>query len=361
MVALAGIGGVLFARWLSSKSPRATSTAENSLVVAEDDLDLGRCYQTRSARHRFRITNRSTNTITLTRFDTSCECLRISPESDVVLQPSETKAFEVDLTLVSRAQAATLSEEARRVSAGVRYTVTAGGEEHRTSWEFRCVLVPTIRCEPAIVRLGTLSARLPGIERIVRIKATEEVASVETEDNSAVWTVAIEREAPDSLPQSFRATLRAKEQRPRLVSDRIRFRPVRRDGTRLPPIEVRIEGEVVEDVVAQPREIHFGRQAFEAMLEEAIQLHSLTDKSFRVTGYRTTVHALQVVPLAGGADSYAVKIRGVTLGVHQEVVEFTIADDTGRSFVLPVPVKYVGIDKAPPEVEPVNGGNAECR
>jgi hypothetical protein len=326
---------------LNESETQEPPSSPPDLVVPESDLDLGRVYETHALKHNFRLTNPGNRVVTITKFNTSCECLGITPGTKVVLQPHETKTFTMKLALVWRPNKAGSPAEPFRVSFGAVYSVEGEGPL-TTFWRLTCVIVPTLKFKPPVLQLGAQSKRQSAIEQTMAIEATEEVRRIEVEPSSR-WGVDIVR-VQGTSPNQFRAVVRSRgELRLGEVSDVVRLTPIGRDKKPLPAKELKIVGEIVQDVVASPRDVHHGRQSCGTSAAEVIQLRSLTDRLFRVKKVSVRGGDLAVTPLPGSGSYYSLRLRFSKPGDQEAVAEFMIRDEDGAEYSIAVPVRYHGL------------------
>jgi hypothetical protein len=205
------------------------------------------------------------------------------------------------------------------------------------------VVVPTIRAVPSVVRLGVRSHLEQLFEKSVAIEAAAEIQRLESEAPPA-WTVAISRDAARSAPTGFRVTIRSKDAPAiRQFKDVIRLTPVTGDGRRLPPKELTVEGEIVHDIAAHPRDIRFGRRLGGTTAEEAIRLLSLTNRRFRVIRVDANDGGLAVSAVPSEDLTFSVRQRFAELGDRQNLATFTVVDEEGKESQVVVPVRYFGV------------------
>jgi hypothetical protein len=346
LIIIAVIGayrGTLYAWGWFHEEPAPSDEAVNAaLTIPEEELDLGRVWETNSHEHVVHITNLTDRPVTITNFEKTCNCVTITPYADVTLEPRETKAFALRLGLNSRTKPSDpMATEPFRVRFAARYE---GQPEHaKAEWQLKAEVRPTIRLNPSVFRLGTRSDRQP-IEEHIQIEAGPGVESIEGEP-AAGWGLEISRVGAGEASRKFAGVLRRKgDARPGTVSDVIRFHPLDDQGRRLPPKELKVEGEVARDVVADPRELHHGRKPCGTSAEESIRLVSLTNRTFRVIAADSTSADLKVARVAGpgGGWLYSLQIRFTAPGEQEALAQFTIQDDEGKEFKVAVPVRYHG-------------------
>jgi hypothetical protein len=130
------------------------------------------------------------------------------------------------------------------------------------------------------------------------------------------------------------------------VSERIRFSPKDRKGLSRPAAELRVEGWIVPDIAARPREIHFGRHVCGTTAEEAVCLRSLTGRAFHVDRSMSGDDRLAVSTLSTHDAVYSIRCRFASTGEWASSVVFVAMDDSGHESRVVVPVRYHGT--APP-------------
>jgi hypothetical protein len=86
--------------------PAKQEKGDAALAIPDEELDLGRVWETDRHEHTVHITNLLDHPVTINRFVKTCDCLGITPGEGVSLQAHECKPFVLQLSLVSRAGAA---------------------------------------------------------------------------------------------------------------------------------------------------------------------------------------------------------------------------------------------------------------
>ncbi len=315
------------------------------LVVAEEELDLGRVYEASSHHHSFRITNRSDRPVTITRFDKTCECLGIAPAAGVTLGAKETKAFSTTLSLDQKPAAKGFREIAPfEVRFAAVYSAD-GRAEAKEVWALRATVISTLRATPPVLEIGTNSEKLQGIERAFRVEVADEVERVEC-DSHPQGDVKVARDEAVESPKSFRVTVHSRGTLARReVADVLRFFPVNRAGERLPGKDFGITGEIVPDVAARPKEIQLGRHPCGARVKEAVRLVSLANRRFRVKNARPDAEHLTVsrVEEERAGWLYTLETNVPKAGDQRTEVQFIVVDEEdGKEYAVVVPVRYHG-------------------
>jgi hypothetical protein len=193
------------------------------------------------------------------------------------------------------------------------------------------------------IELGHVSVREPKVEKRVSIEVSRDVVSLDY-DASVFWSVDL---APsDEQTRVIHATIQSKGLlAARKVSDRIRFHPVGSNDVRLPSKELAISGHIVEDIGSYPNEIQLGRHELGQVVQEAIQLRSLTKRGFSVKLIRTSESSLEVTPATDHeSHTYLVRVRVASRGDTHHCVTFGVTECDGRTCELIVPIRYFGVD-----------------
>jgi len=143
---------------VSSKT-QGKEIGDSWLVVPAEELDLGRVYETNSFEHTFHITNQGDRPVTILGFEKTCDCLGITPEGGVILQPKEKKAFTINLALVAKSWETTNWDgELFQARFGAAYSIDGGVQSNTNwSWQLHGVVVPTISDCP--IREGQAAER----------------------------------------------------------------------------------------------------------------------------------------------------------------------------------------------------------
>jgi hypothetical protein len=320
---------------------RSSSLSPTHLSIAENELSLGTLHETSKHRHSFHITNTSGLPVTIRRFAVSCGCLRISPPGNVVLNPKETKAFSADLSLAPKGSDLATEDHGQPYSVGFEAVYCIDGKtDLHALWKLNCIVIPTIRIKPAVLALGTQSKRRAKIEGCVNIYASDEIMRIEHEPCD--WSVKIEQD--HLAPNMFKAVVGYQGARTlRKLCDTIRLAPIGRGGARLPEKELAVTAHLVDDVVSAPIGVHFGPRAQGTSGTEVIRLHSLTDRRFKVKRAAPRGTGLEIAPVQGQPDCYALSLRFGKLDDQKVSADFLVQDMDGTEYAIFVPVRYRGL------------------
>jgi hypothetical protein len=235
---------------------------------------------------------------------------------------------------------------AESISVAIAATHAAEGQTQSMQWELHGTVLPTIRFKPAAIKFGTESNRRTRLESNVSVEAASNIERIECA--SAVnWTVEVSRNQ-DGPGNQFRMVVRSQGPLvPRQLSDTIYVTPIALNGVRLPDKKLTITGEIVQDVVAIPAQVHCGRQPYGALVEETIQLRSLTERRFAVRRVVCNNPDIEIARIGKDDDAnpwvYSLRIHCSTEGAQEVVPEFDIQDEDGSRSKVTIPVRYQGI------------------
>ena len=223
-----------------------------------------------------------------------------------------------------------------------------GPEKESVEWRLKCVILPTIAFKPSILAFGIQSERSSTIEQTVEIAAAGDVHSLVCSD-SASWQVTILPVANRTNPARFRATIRSKVKlSPGRIADEISFTPVDAANQSLPAKVLKLTGDIVHDVVADPREIHYGGRECGGVGTEIIRLYSLTKRTFQVSSPNSDSADLALAPASStsaGDFAYSARLRFAEPGLQRTVASFVIREDDGVEYTIAVPIRYHGVAK----------------
>ncbi len=256
--------------------------------------------------------------------------------------------FSIAISLVSRSRSISESAgEPDEVGLSAIYSI---GEQVQTptSWQIRATVLPTIRFSPPAIHLGSESIRREAIEREIAIEAIGSVTRIESSSNP-FWAVEIAPNKQASPGNQFRMKVRARDiKSPQRVADTIRLTPITREGQSLPAKEIKIDGDIVDDVVAVPAQVYHGRQKCGTTLEEAVTLRSLTNRRFEVQSVKATNSSLEIARSKVDSSTtewvYSLRLRCDLPGSQAVSAVFVIRDEDGTQSEVTVPVRYVGLE-----------------
>jgi hypothetical protein len=324
-----------------------SQTTPSTLTIPDADLNLGEVNESNIYQHDFHVTNTKDEPVTIAGFETTCDCLGITPKDRITLGAGDTKTFTIKLDL-SRASRRGATPKWDGEPYQVRFgaiCLKADGRRYTIEWRLNCTIVPLILVEPLAVHLGTQSNRQALIEHAAKIEAAKEIQWVEAEAPGS-WTVEIIPIDVSSVPKTFQAVIRSRGKlAPRRVADVIKLHAVNGEDQRVGEKQVIILGQIVGDVVAVPAEIHHGRQPCGQSAQESIRIHSLTKRRFRVKTAISKNAELTVSRLAQDENGfvYSLSIQFAKLGSQEARSEFKIEEEDGVESVLVVPVRYHGV------------------
>jgi uncharacterized protein DUF1573 len=314
--------------------------AMEPLRVNAEELQLGHVFETDRCEHSFHITNVSANPITIKRFEKTCDCTSIEPNSAVEFKSGETKAFQLVLRLKSRELNLESAGELHQVKFRAVY-IEDNLVAHSSWWELACTVLPTIRMSE-MLEIGMHSVREECIEKPFELFLPDAVVDVEF-GSSPDWSVELGHAELQPVGKKFTAIVRSKSKMtPRLVNDPIRVTPIGHGDKRLPSKMLAIKGEIVDDVIALPRDLCFGRVKCGMEAAEAIQLQSVTNRRFKVKNVIASSPDISVIPVTGSAGIFSVRVQFKSTGDQAKEIKLLIEDEGGGKWTVRVPITYFG-------------------
>jgi hypothetical protein len=333
----------------SEQSPSAFSTessaptpGEARLVIADADLDLGTPYEADHYEHSFDVKNVTDQAITVAYWQRSCSCADVSPAGPVVFESGETKRLTAGFKLIPKKWS---DDPIEGVLFSVRIypTIHENDEDVKIgAWEFHCRILPTIHFNPPVLNLGVHSEKEAAIEGSADVVALLDVRSVEC-TGSARWDVEVQ--SPNESTKGYRLKVRSKGKlQPEEIRETFTVTTVRENGEPLPIKELQVVGKIVRDVVADPPQIQFGRQACGKSGTETVSLRSLTGGSFEVSSLLSDSEDLKVIPIEDDAKAkYSLSMAFVEEGKQSAIAKFAVRESDGTEYEVVVPVRYYGV------------------
>jgi hypothetical protein len=163
---------------------------------------------------------------------------------------------------------------------------------------------------------------------------------------TAHWDITVRRATAGA--SNFTAALRfVGPPTPTVIDDTVVFTPTSAQGQPFPGVRMRITSELVEDVVASPRSVYFGRHVVGSVAEEAVTLKSLTGGPFTVREAASRMAGC-TAERAGGESSdsvWVIRQKVAVVGQQAGEVEFVIDGGTGTVIRAVVPVTYLGVER----------------
>jgi hypothetical protein len=201
--------------------------------------------------------------------------------------------------------------------------------------------LPTFHLNPPVLSLGDHSEKEGTIEGTVDVMALPDVRSVECEGN-ARWDVEVQ--APDESRKGYRLKVRSKSKFGlEEIREKLTVTVRRENGELLPVKELAVVGKVVQDVVADPPQILFGRQTCGDSGTETVSFRSLTGAGFHVRPLASEGEGLKVVALGSGLGKFSVTMAIELEGKQSAVARFVVQEPDGTEYEVAVPVRYYGV------------------
>jgi hypothetical protein len=349
LIAVLAVAAIVAARalglWVSDRlfSPPTNSPPTNpaptpAIVFAEDDLTFGPIPESEQVERDLRLTNTSSEPITIERFEKSCTCLGIEPAENFTVQPGETTRLRLKLKSSIPAGAKLSADGLVGETVGLLAVTpsVSGVRSERFPTDVRYTVRRTIRFDPPAVQLGVVSHREP-----LQVKATITLLPPITDVRllpHPEWDVKVISRG------NGRRELTATPTRPgvpRVVNDPINIVPVGTDGEDRPERTLVIRGEVKPDVVSSPADISLGRVAVGSAADESFRLVSLTNRKFRVTGLVADA-GVELVADPADATVVSIRLKVSEKGERVATVKASVVQDDGSVLQAELPIRYFG-------------------
>lgn len=314
-----------------------------TLLVEANELDLGVQYETAAYTHRFRVRNPSGQPIRISELRSTCDCLQLRPSGAFVIPAKDSREIEAVVSLSMQSACQRWRGVADPVSIPIHVAYSGlDGVMRKDAWELTAMVHPAIRVRPGQVRLGLAPVNQP-LKRALTVELAEHVSRVESEGASNWVVTGLGQVRTTRGPLSVTLEWRGPPQ-PTVVEDSVVLTPFDRNGNRLPETRLAITGEFVEDIIAMPREVRFGRQQLGEVVEDAVSLASLAGAHVRTAEFRGVPRGVSLTPVRreGGSLEFLVRLTAAEVGEQRVEVELAVTDDRGRAVTVRLPVTYFG-------------------
>lgn len=343
LIGVVAVIGVIAARalglWTANQfgsTPDSSQAPTPALVFAEEDLTFGPVPESESVERELRITNTSTEAVTIDHFDKSCSCLGVEPNQQVVVGPGETRTLRIKLkTAIPHGQVATddgMYHETVDVAA-----VWGDGKGQRVEVTLRYSVQQTVGFDPADVRLGVVSHREP-----VRVTATVTLLPPITDIrvlHHPDWVVNVTAKGGGN--REVTATP-ARPGELRVVNDSLQVVPVGADGEERPARPLFIRGEVRLDVVSLPADLPLGLLTVGTTVEESFRLKSLTNRPFEVMKVESDSPDVTVMADPTDRKLFTARAKVAGRGNQERWVTVTVRQDDTSEVMVRIPIRYLG-------------------
>lgn len=328
--------------WASCARSSRTNPETEPLVVAAAELDLGTQYETPVFHHRFHIRNVSNAPVTVQRLESTCDCLRLSPGGPFTIDGG---AQAVDVTVALKINSPCQRSRGidQPLSIPIRAHVAESGNAIRVvEWNLTCSAKAAFRIVSGSASFGLQSVEQLHLTREFIVELGPDVRSVEC-SGSDRWTFSLPKEL-NNPERRYTGRLSAKMPlKLGTMNEMLILTPINRNGDRLPEAVLRIEGECVEDLISEPRQLVFGRRQVGAVVEEVFSIRSLTGRA--VESLRITSPDADFQQLTDGPDStkrFLIKQRIATIGDHPSTIFATYTSMDNIERVASIGIRYFG-------------------
>jgi hypothetical protein len=335
VLGLAGVG----AAWVATAPQRGAP----KLIVADDYLDIGDVWETSDFVWELPIHNRSERTITITRFQTTCSCLREVEPPSLVIGPKETANVTLKLDLNRRPRD---KEQSDHFNLPIAATVEADPNSIAAIWGLHGRARRAYTISAPGVYLGEVTRGQAFDPQTISVTPVKPAQDLVVDYDRSLLTVSVEHRG-----NTFQMRIAPHAQAPPgTLQAELTIRAVCDDEERSPSVSVPVRGVVREDVQATPETVAFVAAELGGTLEETIVLRSFSGRPITVEGIETTSDDVTVQPMTGPQsvqNAFVITQTVARLGQQSSTIRFTVrAGNGGQKAIVEVPLTYHGLQPA---------------
>ncbi|MEX2317566.1 MAG: DUF1573 domain-containing protein [Pirellulales bacterium] len=223
--------------------------------VAYFAADFGTEWAQDEIRRSVTITNQTGRPLEIARFQTSCGCTKVVPDS-LTLASHEAAEVEVVINLASVGFVGALDSPDESKPASFVVTPRLKSGQRLEALQLLGMVKPPFSAQPHSIKVDpSLVTGQPSEAGSVLIEMSPGVKAVEATSNVPYLEVAARPlgERRSSLILTFTG-----QALPGPVSSVVSVRPVKEDGTVLPALSLAVQGRVINDIFVEPSVLHVG-------------------------------------------------------------------------------------------------------
>ncbi len=334
IVIVAGLYGLV-----SSFTTAPAMSVSQALDVPAGDLDLGTLVENAPHEHTVTLTNPGRRSVSVVGVDGPCDWKRSGLTLPIVIPAGGQHPLKMVLT-------PNTTTECGRANGGEQYTptvtirYTAGGPPQSQLVRLQGMLRPTLFVGGSVggrLDLNEQLAESLAEPRDIPLVAAVPIQSVAV-SSQGPWVGNVRRGGDE---RQFIAAIRRVGSQPATFDDLLTFTPTGPDGRVLPATHLRVTGEVVDRVVAHPRDVRLGRLPVGAEASDTFHLRAVDGKSVTVRKVEPPP-GISVEPVGNPVNlTYEVRLAA-RAGEQSAVIVFHTAGADGRELAVRVPVNYLG-------------------
>ena len=315
------------------------------LFVDEQTLDFGEIWESSDFTWEFPVKNVSQRTIEVAEFDLSCACMKVEPPS-FTLAPGEVRNCRARLKVVGSPGSAR-SLEARPFETSITPRVVGETGIGQASWIVHGVVRPVALLKPSSLYFDQLSSgdTIPRSE-VVKVTTANPVTTWSARCDPKKVSVSATRSRTDPCAFDIVITPEMATLASGPFRDTIQLVALSSEGRESPPVELVVEGVVIEDVQGVPETIYFGANPLGTSGTETVVLRSRTGVAFRVVKVENDSLDLTVRPEKSEAPAgraFRFSQRFTRTGFQSGVVRFHVRAEGQPLIKIPVPWSYYGV------------------
>lgn len=329
------------AYWFVNENSVAEPKAK--LFVPPAALQFGEVFETNAFSWSLPVENRSSQVLNIIGFSNSCSCVSVEPNS-LVLEPGGSATIKLTLDLTAGPSGA---EPVREFQAVVLPRFD-GMLRSQDGWRITGTIRKAFSMQPPgefvaqdIIR-GTkyLLQEIRGTVHIplYSIKASCNIANVYLRPGLYTKDFVVQFQFHEWLPVGYHRT-------------ELILEPLAKNGEVVTRSTVPVEVHVREPVVAVPSNLSFGAHTLGSLVQDLVQLKSLTGSMFHVDRIQSSSDSIVIERTGATADStagntYRIKVRVKDVRDQKEQIVFFI-NTNERRIEVPLAIHYFGVDRAP--------------
>ena len=323
----------------SSPPPVAS---RHSLSLAAADFELGTLIENEPRQHTLTLTNPGDRPVTLLGVDGPCDTKRHGVTFPVTIPAGGQHQLRLSFTPSESTECGRI-KGAEEYAPVVAFHYNDGGRVRSLRAELHGVVKPTLAVA-GITRghlvLGEQLAEALAEPRDFSLVGAVPIRSVAV-SCQGLWVGEVR--GLEAVGRFVATVRRVPHPGTGVFDDLLTFTPTGSAGQPLPPTHLRLSGEVVDRVVAHPRDVRLGRLAAGQPAEDTFRLRSVDGRAVRVTRV-TAPPGVQVLPVGkAGNQTFVVRLTAVS-GDYSGTISVQTADADGHELAVSVAVTYQGCE-----------------
>lgn len=334
--------------WYQAWARSSERPTDLPLLVADDELELGNVNECEAHKHTIRIRNTSNSLLLIHSISSSCDCLGITPDKNLRLEPNSAASLTLTLkTVADKRQARQGGRNLLAVPLRAQYTKEGEESPSLAEWVLQGAIQPAVILDTESIDIGARSILGPALAYEINVQTMPFVAEVECRAPSP-WICRVEKRPVANAETRYKVRVTFSQLlEPQRVDGILQINPIDHEGNRLPAKEVQLAGELLPDVIATPQSINLGRGVVGSKHTEWLRVDSLTKRDFQITKASADedLNVAEVKELGATGGVYKLVVAMNQAGEQQRSVRFTVAGIGQIPHEIVVTVRYIGIPR----------------